>query len=432
MIQPMKKIADIPAGGFGRLEKWENNQGEFFARKFFEPHVPGLTPDETEKFKKRFLREIKVQSQLAGDHVVPILAYDLSSNPPSYDMPFCQQSLDDLIRTTPHDQDKISAALADVLNGLEYLHSLGYTHRDLKPQNILFHDGKWKLADFGLVLPPAGSATTKLTSVGSAWGTQPYAAPEQAHAFGSVTFKTDIYAFGCILHDIFGRPPRIPFQRQTAPGEVGIIIEKCTEVDPARRFKSIGHLRGALLTCLASATFRAPSATGAEWLNALATVSAWTPEKCTELCHFLATAPADDRNAFFNILDEDHLTAIAAKDLVTWDVLARDFCRWTDKPHVFAFCDVLVRRLERVFEIGGLEIKALAAIGIAKLGASHNRWFVMGRLVAHCGPNLQNEVAARLAIEIFVEDAQDDFVQSAEGISLDKTAYHVRIAAVLP
>ncbi|QSV74519.1 MAG: protein kinase family protein [Aphanizomenon flos-aquae KM1D3_PB] len=44
-------------------------------------------------------------------------------------------------------------ALSDILNALEELHFLGYVHRDLKPQNILFHQGRWKLSDFGLVLP---------------------------------------------------------------------------------------------------------------------------------------------------------------------------------------------------------------------------------------------------------------------------------------
>ena len=105
--------------------------------------------------------------------------------------------------------------LADILNGLEELHRLDYRHRDLKPQNILFYNGMWRLADFGLALPPA-DATTTLTRTHEIFGTEKYMSPEQATAFHTVLPATDIYAFGCILHDLVGVSPSLYFPRLTS------------------------------------------------------------------------------------------------------------------------------------------------------------------------------------------------------------------------
>ena len=42
------------------------------------------------------------------------------------------------------------AVMKDVAIALQQLHAIGIIHRDLKPANILRHNGRWKLADFGI------------------------------------------------------------------------------------------------------------------------------------------------------------------------------------------------------------------------------------------------------------------------------------------
>src|SRR5438034_9065626 len=67
-------------------------------------------------------------------------------------------------------------SIADILNGLQFLHDLGYVHRDLNPKNILLHEGHWKLSDLGAVLPPTGR-TIALTQ-GTVLSTEQSLSPE--------------------------------------------------------------------------------------------------------------------------------------------------------------------------------------------------------------------------------------------------------------
>ena len=77
--------------------------------------------------------------------------------------------------------------------------------------------------------------------------------------FKRVTAAADIYSFGCILHDLFDGARRVPYQRQSCPGPVGAVIEKCTDPDPNKRFKSIDELRGALFWALSQPRARRPA-----------------------------------------------------------------------------------------------------------------------------------------------------------------------------
>jgi tetratricopeptide (TPR) repeat protein len=95
----------------------------------------------------------------------------------------------------------------------------GLVHRDLKPANILVtHDAIAKVTDFGLVrsleledIPLAAEDSTPddepmlrgapLTRVGAVVGTAPYMSPEQCRS-QPVDVRSDIYAFGCVLHEM--------------------------------------------------------------------------------------------------------------------------------------------------------------------------------------------------------------------------------------
>lgn len=393
----------IARGGFGVVDRVRMRDGVVLARKTFSPQFPGLDPGMLHKLRARFEREVRVQSSLNSPSFIPILYSDLSGAEPWYLMPladrnFLQQiQMDRMLGQIP------KSALADILNALEELHKLEFVHRDLKPQNILFHDGTWKLTDFGLVLPTSTS-TTKLTSTDSAWGTAAYCAPEQARDFRGVGPAVDIYAYGCILHDIFENAPRVPYLRQSATGPIGSVIEKCTELRPEKRFKNVQALRGALLTLLSSTSPSPPSQLASDWAADLSTLAGWKPEKADRLARYVASeADAGDRYVVFKALDEDALSALKSVSEDAWKYIVLEYADWVSETGFsFEYCDVLIKRLELVFNVGDLECKGAAILAAAELASSHNRWFVMGYVLRLCGPGLDESAAQRIAIEIKV------------------------------
>lgn len=93
---------------------------------------------------------------------------------------------------------------AEILLGLEYIHSKGIVYRDLKPENVLLDiDGHLKLADFGLskILPSIASLTNSFC------GSPEYMSPEMLLGYGH-GFAVDYYSLGAILFEMLtGLPP---------------------------------------------------------------------------------------------------------------------------------------------------------------------------------------------------------------------------------
>lgn len=427
----MKILDVISRGGFGKVEKVELDDGTIAARKVFDPLPDILAAADTPKLKKRFQREVRVQSSLSSDYFIEVIDSDLEAETPWFTMPLADQNFWQEIQDARNNGTIPLAALSDILNALEELHFLGFVHRDLKPQNILFHKERWKLSDFGLVLPVT-SATTKLTSLDSSWGTAGYCAPEQAEDFRNATPSVDIYAFGCILHDLFIGSLRVPYQRYTSQGPVGMIIEKCTEINSKKRFKNIAVLRGALLKILSEPQNLTPSPSATEWVAKLQNLSEWNSQTLEDFARFMkATQDESDLWVVCQAIDEDVLRTLKSIDEELWQVIAIAYCDWAHGSFGFDYCDVIIRRLEVIFELGNLDSKSSAALASAVLGWSHRRWFVMKQVVRMLSPSLDDLIAQRIAIEIRVEEVQKQFISCAEVIDRKIEDYHPQIAEVL-
>ena len=101
---------------------------------------------------------------------------------------------------------RIRELMAQVCEGLAYIHSRGLVHRDLKPSNIMVDpESNARLMDFGLlkVLSDGG----EVTDAGQVVGTYRYMSPEQASG-EALDARSDLYAVGVLLYELLaGRPP---------------------------------------------------------------------------------------------------------------------------------------------------------------------------------------------------------------------------------
>jgi eukaryotic-like serine/threonine-protein kinase len=163
----------------------------------------------------------------------------------------------------------------------------------------------------------------------------------------------------------------------------------------------------------------------------LRSVAKWDPETLEEFARFIRSDQGTVGNEVFYLLDADTLRSLHAKDQSLWTSIALKVCEWAYGSFDFDYCDVVVGRLETIYELGNIECRANAVLAAASLGASHNRWYVMRRLLGMCGPTIEERLATRIAIQIQIEEAERDFIRSVEQLDRSLSVYHPRIAAML-
>ena len=167
---------------------------------------------------RRFYQEARAASRLSSPHVVRIYEFgvDEISDTPFIAMEMLSgQSLKQLVtEEAPLSPARAATICAQVARALLDAQGAGIVHRDLKPSNVfLLHSragGDFaKVMDFGLakLLRDDSSSSDAITATGMTIGTPRYMAPEQILG-EDVDTRTDLYALGCILHELLtGEPP---------------------------------------------------------------------------------------------------------------------------------------------------------------------------------------------------------------------------------
>jgi TonB family protein len=172
--------------------------------------VVELLNTQTGEQAERFINESRTAARLQHSNIVPI--YDVGLEGNLYYMAveyFPGGTLRDLLNAGPIPGGALLVVerLADALH---YAHSLGFIHRDVKPENIIFRrDGTPVLSDFGIAR--AVDAITRLTQAGKAVGTPHYMSPEQARGL-DLDGRADLYSLGVVFYEMLTGD--VPYEAQ--------------------------------------------------------------------------------------------------------------------------------------------------------------------------------------------------------------------------
>ena len=235
----------------------------------------------SEQSLKRFLREIEVSSSLQHPNIVSYIEHG-THNGIVYLVTEYVAGMD-ASRLAKQRGGKLPYAqvvkvIEQTLAALDFAHSLGFVHRDIKEQNILV-DGTFpnfvtKLTDFGLSKSYKQTGMSGVTMVGDVAGTIAYMPPEQVRDFKEVRPPADIYGIGMTAYSLLTgahaldispnagisetvkaifEKPIIPIARRVpdVPLKVSAVIETALAKQVELRWSTAGEMHQALLRAAA-------------------------------------------------------------------------------------------------------------------------------------------------------------------------------------
>jgi serine/threonine-protein kinase len=149
----------------------------------------------------RFQREASIGEKLHDPKVVRIFDDEKRSRLYTV-MEWCEgRTLRQILKEGPLAQDRVLHIATGILDALDYIHSNGIVHRDLRPENIVVDsDDNIKLIDFGIASDSSARRLT-YTNLNTILGSPHYISPEQVKG-GRGDSRSDIFAMGVILYEM--------------------------------------------------------------------------------------------------------------------------------------------------------------------------------------------------------------------------------------
>ncbi len=224
MIGPYRVIERIGAGGMATVYKAHHDAlSRYVALK--------ILPDflaEQEGFKERFQQEAVAIAHLRHPSVLAVYDYGEQDGNSYIVEEFVEGGTLSDRMGKPHALDETVAMLSPIASALDYAHSRGVLHRDVKPSNIMLTaDSTPILGDFGLAKMMSG--TEHLTMSGMIVGTPEYMAPEQCSGL-PIDATADVYSLGVVAYQML--TGQVPFKAAT-PAAV-IVAQMRGELPPPR------------------------------------------------------------------------------------------------------------------------------------------------------------------------------------------------------
>ncbi len=234
---------ELGRGGMGVVYKaFDRETEEMVALKVLRGEIAA-----DESALVRFRNEVRVARRVTHKNVCRIHDFNRTEDAAYISMEFIEgRSLRQMILETGGLGLEQGMPMArQICDGLAEAHRQGIVHRDLKPENVMVdRDSTVRLLDFGIARSALGAGVTQ---TGAVMGTPAYMAPEQAE--GNVDHRSDIYALGLILYEMFTGAPTF-----RAPTPIAVVMKHIQEIPtPPRNFKPAipVHVERTILRCLA-------------------------------------------------------------------------------------------------------------------------------------------------------------------------------------
>jgi serine/threonine-protein kinase len=156
-----------------------------------------------------FHREITLLKSLQHPNILPLLESGEQRERLCFISPYAEGgSLADRFDEGEYlDPDGAVEIARQLAAALDYAHEHNVVHRDIKPGNVLFMEGRVVLCDFGVARAIIRSGGERLSSSGLLVGTPHYMSPEQASGASKLDGKSDVYSLACVVYEaLMGEP----------------------------------------------------------------------------------------------------------------------------------------------------------------------------------------------------------------------------------
>ena len=269
-------VSVIAEGGMGvAYRAWDHVADQYCVVK-----MPKAERIATPGFVERFVRELAVLRHLAHPAVVPIHDVGEEQSSPFAVMPYLaggslkRRQWMRQGRAVPMELASLRSWLVAIAGALDFVHSRGFVHRDVKPDNILFDGaGNAFLGDFGVVKVMMQvedeQHAKELTTTGLALGTPAYMAPELIEG-SAASAESDQYALAVTAYELLAgqkpfdgptpaavivavaaaKPAPLRSLRQEVPESTAAAVMRGLSKDPAQRFESCQRFAEAVLADL--------------------------------------------------------------------------------------------------------------------------------------------------------------------------------------
>lgn len=391
-------IETIGSGGFGEVKRCRRlDDGQLFAKK--------VLLENDQESQDRFRREVRILSKLDHPRIVKVIGSRLSQEPLWYVMPLYKRSLRDEFPAIVNDEGRIRTIFGAILEGVQYAHEQGIIHRDLKPHNVLLNsDEELVLSDFGLGRA-LDALTTRATVTGDRFGTPGYTAPEQAVDAKNADERSDIFALGRILYELYtGDNPSAVQDLTRVPPGVAAIIDRCTKTDPQKRFASVADLRRAFTNLLRASDRESDSALIKSLLSRAIAQGQLAAKEVVQLVHAVERC-RNDIDLLHEVcvgLPETVVSQLWKENQFLTATIVNAFCEQIiNQGWGFSYVDTLGDACVRIYRaIDNAEVRAAVVFAIVEVSVCHNRWKVMNQaaqlIMASRSPAEDLAVAERL------------------------------------